>query len=83
MSDKMLSSGPAPGTGHRSPRTFTRAEIAAARRLDLVHGSESRDELGGGLFWATGDYWPNAVRATLADFELVLAAMDREWPKPW
>lgn len=72
--------GPA---GIRSPRTYTRKEIAAGRRLGLVNGRENHDELGGPLFWATGDFWPDRVRQKLEDYRTVIEAIEREWGKAW
>lgn len=78
MGDEMLRSRPAPN-GHRSPRRYTRAEVAAARRIGLARGKEKHDHLGGPIFWAGGDYYPDQVRQGAADYALVLAAMEREW----
>ena len=81
MSDLLVSKvGPA---GIRSPRSYTPAEVAAARRRGLAHGKRVTDELSGPIFWATGDWTPNEVRAALADYELLAKAIEREWGKPW
>lgn len=37
------------------------------------------DSLGGPLYWATGDAYPDEVRQKAADYALILAAMEREW----
>lgn len=41
MSEEMLRSGIGSG-GERSPRRYTRAEVAAARRIGLAHGILTR-----------------------------------------
>lgn len=79
-SDEMIRSGPGAG-GRRSYRTYTRAEVAAARRLKLAHGREKHDQLEGPIYWATGSHYPRAVKRLAADAALVLAAIEREWPK--
>ena len=38
---------------------------------------------GGPLFWATGDWYPSEIRQALADYRLLAAAVEREWPKEW
>lgn len=67
--------------GDVSPRRYTKAEVAAAVRLDL----SSRDGRGC-IWWATGPFWPGEVvnrmeraRQEIADCELVSKAMAREW----
>ena len=67
--------------GEQSPRSFTRAEIAAGRRQGLIHGKESTGTLSGTLFWATGDWYPNRVRRDKADLEIIEKAIEREWGK--
>ena len=63
--------------GFMSPRGYTRAEIAAARRRGYVNGPSSR--LNGGMFWGGGDHLPNEIRKGLADYQLLAAAIEREW----
>lgn len=72
--------GPA---GVRSPRRFTAAEIAAARRRGLADGGQGADTLSGPLFWATGDYVPDRVRQAAGDYALLATAIEREWKRPW
>ena len=82
MTDHLHFAAPGPaGPDHLSPRGYTSAEIAAASRRGYVHGS--RDRLGGPLFWATGDWHPSEIRQALADYRLLAAAVEREWPKEW
>lgn len=64
-------------SGKISPRTYTKAEVSAAKRIHLAHGNLS--SLGGPIFWASGDYVPNHVRQMLADYQLVNEAIEREW----
>lgn len=73
-----------------SPRTYSFKEVAAGRRLGLINGSAIRGTIGGPLFWATGPWAANEVERlrrkatqTLADTEIVAAAIDREWDRPW
>lgn len=61
----------------RSPRGYTRNEIAAARRRGYIHGRHG--DLGGALFWAGGSHVPDEIRQALADYQLLAAAVDREW----
>lgn len=74
--EKMFRSAPGP-SGHCSSRQYTQEEVAAAKRLGLARGRLS--ELGGPIFWATGDHYPNLIREQLADYKLVAAATEREW----
>jgi hypothetical protein len=67
--------------GRVSPRRYTAAEHDAAKRLGL-----SDREHRGAIWWATGPYWRNRLalvadraRQTIADCELLLVAMEREW----
>jgi hypothetical protein len=60
-----------------SPRRYTRAEVAAARRRGLANGSN--DNPGGPIFWASGPYTLDLVRGKLADYRIIAAAMEREW----
>lgn len=62
-----------------SGRSFTRKEVAAARRVGLVHGSTKKGTLGGPMFWATGQAWLIDARQNAADWALVAAALEREW----
>lgn len=81
MSDeKRLQSAVGVG-GRRSHRSYTPAEVAAAKRLGFVHGSPRKDRLGGPIFWATGPSWLDKARQRVKDSALVLAAMEREWGK--
>lgn len=80
MSDTMLSSAPGP-MGNPSPRKYTKAEFAAAKRLGFANGRISAPS--GPIFWASGEHYPNLIREQLADYELVAAAVAREWDKPW
>lgn len=83
MSDKVfdaICSAPGPA-GKRSKRKFTRQEIAAAKRLGFVEGSEKQDTLGGPLFWATGNYYVDLVEQQLKDAQIASQAMKREWDK--
>lgn len=68
-------------TGRRSRRTYTHKEIAAARRLGLVNGSQKDDTMNGPMFFGTGDYYPNQIEQLASDAAIVLAAIKREWPK--
>lgn len=60
--------GPA---GVPSPRRYTEAEAAAARRRNVS----------GPMFWATGDYYPNELRTAAADYALLVKALRREMAK--
>ncbi|GAA2180925.1 hypothetical protein GCM10009785_13710 [Brooklawnia cerclae] len=80
--NERLRSGPI-DHGLRSPRTYTHAEVAAAKRCGLIKGKESMDSLGGALFWASGDYLPKYVQQAAADYELLASAIAREWGMPW
>ena len=65
-------------------REYTKAEIAAARRLGLVETKKLRGGgtcLTGPLIWATGDYYPSRARCIAQDWMIVSKAMDREWEK--
>lgn len=64
--------------GRRSRREYTRAEVAAAKRLGLAHGKE---KLGGPIFWAGGPFYIEDAEQKAADYKLVAAAMKREWSK--
>ena len=73
-----------------SPRTYSSKEVAAGRRLGLANGSVTKGTIGGPLFWATGPWTASEVERlrrratqTLADTEIVAAAIDREWDRPW
>jgi len=83
MSEEMLLSSYVGPGGVRSPRMYTRAEIAAARRRNLARGTEIHDSLTGAIFWAGGDCTPAEIRQALADYQLLAAAVEREWDKPW
>lgn len=78
MSDDRLTSAPGPAR-RPSNRTYTRQEVAAARRLGLAHGRASA--LGGPIFWATGDHCPKLVAKGLSDHRIVAEAIEREWGK--
>lgn len=67
--------------GRRSRREYTRAEVAAAKRLGLAHGKEKHDRLGGPIFWAGGPFYIEDAEQKAADYKLVAAAMKREWSK--
>lgn len=60
--------GPA---GVQSPRRYTEAEAAAARRRNVS----------GPMFWATGNYYPNELRTAAADYALLSKALQREMAK--
>lgn len=84
--NRMLQSAPGPN-GKPSARTFTPAEIAAAKRLKVVYSARDGGLIGP-LFWAISDYWPEALRRVRTEAELdmkaaelLLAAVEREWHK--
>lgn len=67
-------------------REYSKAEVAAARRLRLAHTDtegwpQPVKVLGGPLVWATGPYWPEKARQNANDWTLVADAMEREWTK--
>lgn len=82
MADELIFSGLGPG-GRQSPRSYTRAEIAAARRHGFVRGKESLGTLGGPLYWAAGDAYPRDIRQAAADYVLLATAVEREWGREW
>lgn len=63
--------------GSQSKRSYTRAELAAARRQGFLN----KKGLGGPMFWAMGDWWPNAARQAAKDYAIINAAIEREWAK--
>lgn len=67
---KIIQSAPGPG-GRRSKREYTREEVDAAKRLGLADGVESKDSLGGVIFWAGGRYYPELVEQSLSDYKVV------------
>ena len=88
MSDELIYSGIG-SSGRQSPRSYTRAELAAGKRLGVAHNDRS-DGRGGPLYWGVGsgvrdDLLGRRAEAekTIADIDLILPAMDREWDKPW
>lgn len=88
MLDRYLRSPIAGGSGVYSPREYSGAEIAAARRLKMVEGKH--DTLRGAMFWATGDWhlrnlakFEEEALQRLKDIELIREAIDREWDKPF
>lgn len=77
MTDRIRAAHCVPGI--LSGRSFSRKEIAAARRMKLVHGSTKKGTLGGTLFWASSPMYLQELRQQIADSTLVLAALEREW----
>lgn len=65
--------------GGRSTRTYTRKEIAAARRQGLARGSIEKDTVGGPIFWAGGTFHLHKAEADLRDMEVIVEALRREW----
>lgn len=62
-------------------REYSRAEVAAAKRLGLAELRKS-EMLRGPLIYASGPWHPDEARRKARDWTLVSEAMDREWVKP-